>query len=528
MSEILREPVSDPDRAAREGTWNDLILADRMRVGGVAAVMLKVGLIMIGVAGIAGWLALALVHMNDRYMVGHGAGEWMALARYANEGTLYPPLSDGVRFGGTRYMPLPIVVNAAAARLSGEHLASGKAVAMVLFAALLILVFIALRRLNCPIPLAVALTGLLPATNTGLLAGSTIGGDVLVVVLQLGALLAMNAAVRRQVPAAFAAAGMLSGLAITAKLTGFWSVLAVLSWSVFQRDRRGLLWFSIACGAVASLTLGFVQWMSEGRFLTTFMTFAFAGTGGPVGWIRAPNQFMLFGSRDITAVWMVAPFAVAALLAARRLPALTLYHHALGWSLLLTLVVFTDMGTGGNQLLDLAVLTILAVGSLASRLPRDGVHAVSLTTALSFAVAWGGITGIRGFVPDLRAALVSKRTGEVPPRHDPRPLATVLTPSTTLLTDDPTIPVLLGQPPVVLDAFMLRRLDEVQPRLVDGLIARIARHEFEYVALITPLEEDDFWWQHYHFGLRIVEALRNAYVFDSFAEGYYLYRPRPG
>ena len=35
-------------------------------------------------------------------------------------------------------MPLPIIVNATAARLTGEYLVSGKAVAIALFAALLV------------------------------------------------------------------------------------------------------------------------------------------------------------------------------------------------------------------------------------------------------------------------------------------------------------------------------------------------------------------------------------------------------
>ena len=56
---------------------------------------LKVALVAVGAAGIAGWLVLALVHLGDRYNVGHVQGIWMALARYANEGTLYPPLIDG-------------------------------------------------------------------------------------------------------------------------------------------------------------------------------------------------------------------------------------------------------------------------------------------------------------------------------------------------------------------------------------------------------------------------------------------------
>ena len=68
-------------------------------------------------------------------------------------------------------------------------LISGKTVAVVLFAALLILVVNVLRQLRCSWPLAIALTGLLPATQSGLLVGSTVGGDVLSVVLQVAALL---------------------------------------------------------------------------------------------------------------------------------------------------------------------------------------------------------------------------------------------------------------------------------------------------------------------------------------------------
>ena len=66
----------------------------------VGSTFVKVALCIVGAAGIAGWLFLALVHIGDRYKVGHVQGNWMALAQYANEGTLYPPLSDGVRFGG--------------------------------------------------------------------------------------------------------------------------------------------------------------------------------------------------------------------------------------------------------------------------------------------------------------------------------------------------------------------------------------------------------------------------------------------
>jgi xanthosine utilization system XapX-like protein len=518
--------MADPNGSLRDDP-NDMSCGhaprrDRTRV---PAVILKSALVTVGAAGIAAWLGLALVHLGDRYKVGHVAGHWMALARYANEGTLYPPLSDGVRFGGTRHMPLAILLNAGAGRLTGEYLTAGKIVALILFATLLVLVFIVLRQLRCPWPVAVALVGLLPATNTGMLVGSTVGGDVLAVVLMLGALATITAATPRRARMWTVAAGALAGLAVASKLTGVWAALAVLSWLGLRRDWPQLAWFSAACASCAVVTLGVTQWASDGRFLTTFVTLTFAGTEDSVGWIRAPSQLVFFGSRDMAAVWMVAPFAVLGALAAGRFSALTLYHHALGWSLLLTLVVFTDIGAGLNQLLDLGVLTIVAVGYLFSCLSTERLGAVSLSTALALAIVWAGATGVRGFVPDVREAITSAQTGRIPPAYNPRPLAETIAPDDSLLAEDPGLPVLLGQTPIVLDAFMLRRLEQLKPEAVDILIRRIERREFDHVAMIIPLDEDDFWWQYYHFGLRVVRALRDAYVLDRHVDGYYIYRP---
>ena len=376
----------------------------------------KVALCMVGAAGIAGWLFLALVHISDRYKVGHVQGHWMALAKFVNDGTLYPPLSDGARFGGTRHMPLPILLNATAARLTDEYLVSGKAVALALFTALLSLTFLVLRQIRCPAPLALALTGLLPATNTGVLAGSAMGGDVLSVLMQVGALVTASVAVRRDRVQWMMAAGVLAGVAICSKLTGVWATLGVLSWLAVRRDWQRLLYFVTACGATTAITLGIVQSASQGRFSTTFLTLTFAGTGGPASWLRAPNQGIYFAAQDLLAVWMVAPFALLGVLAAWRGSALTLYHHALAWSLVLTLIVFTDVGAGLNQLLDPAVLTIAAVATLAAHVRHERLGAATLQTALALGVIWAGITGVRGLVPDLREAVARVRSGSPSPQ----------------------------------------------------------------------------------------------------------------
>ena len=188
--------------------------------------------------------------------------------------------------------------------------------------------------------------------------------------------------------------------------------------------------------------------------------------------------------------------------------------------------MFIDVGAGLNQLLDPAVLTVAVIGNFASSIRHDRIGAATLGTALAVGVIWAGITGVRGFVPDLREAVASLRRGAPPPQYNPRPLANVVGPDATLLTEDPGIAVLLGRAPIILDPFMLRRLGQVQPRMLDVLVARIEGGEFAYVALINPLDGEESWWRDYHFGLRLVTALRKSYAFARTADGYYLYQPR--
>src|SRR2546423_1627727 len=90
---------------------------------------LGVGLAAAGVLILSGWAFLAVVHADDRYHVGWVEGTHTALARFAAGGDLFPALYDGHVYGGTRFMPGPIVLHAGLALLTGEYLVSGKLIA---------------------------------------------------------------------------------------------------------------------------------------------------------------------------------------------------------------------------------------------------------------------------------------------------------------------------------------------------------------------------------------------------------------
>jgi hypothetical protein len=473
---------------------------------------------LIAVAGLAlaGWLFLVVAHLNDRYLVSHVQGAWMGLAEYANEGTLYPPLYDGERYGGTRWMPLPILLNAAAARITGEFLVSGKLVALAMMAVLLVLVFRALRGAACPVPLSLALTATILATDQGRNAGVAFGGDVLPVVLQLGALLAATSAWRWGLPAA----GILAGLAVASKTSALWALLGLGTWLIVHRRWRDLAWFTVAVVGAAGVVLGAVQVASEGRLLDNLRVLTLAGVGGGAGPIRAPNQVLFNLATYGPAIWALVPLALFGAVTAGGWRRMSPYHLALGWALVLLLVVYADVGTSFNQLLDTTVLTVIGVGYLAGRLQGRAARA-PLAAVLSLVVLWGSVTGIAlSLVPDVRGTI----RGD-PLAYPTEPLADVVRSEDQLLAEDPYVPLSLGRKPTVLDPFMLRRLDAVEPAAVDGLIRRIEDQEFDYVVMVLRLEVNDYWWQNFHFGPRVIAALRDAYTFERVIDDYFVYLP---
>jgi hypothetical protein len=205
---------------------------------------------------------------------------------------------------------------------------------------------------------------------------------------------------------------------------------------------------------------------------------------------------------------------------------LSIHVVSLACCLVVLVVVLADVGTGWNQLIDLVVLTVLVAGELAGRSRSDPLAAVAVPAALAVLLLWVTVTGLVVTVgPDAREAVGMLRGAEL---YSRQPLSGQATAVTRLLSEDPYVPVSLGQRPVVLDPFMLLRLERRDPAAVQRLIERIRAREFELVVLVVPLEPpDQEWWREMHFGVRVTEALAGAYTYGGRAQGYYLYRPRP-
>jgi hypothetical protein len=182
------------------------------RVGRVvAAFLIVLAVSIIAVSGL-----LAIVHLNDRFQVDWSAGTRLALAEWAERGEVYPPLFDGEHYGGTRYMPIPFVLHAAFSDLTGNLLASGKALSLLYMSLLLALTFLILRRMGAPTFVSLALVATILSTKVGIHQLAGVREDAFAAFLQLTALFIVWRSSGRAV---IASAGALAAIAVFTKLT---------------------------------------------------------------------------------------------------------------------------------------------------------------------------------------------------------------------------------------------------------------------------------------------------------------------
>jgi hypothetical protein len=477
---------------------------------------LEWGVRVVASLAVASWALIALAHVDDTYALDQTAGAWMALARYVNEGVLYPPLYDGTLFGGTRFMPLQFVLHAGVARLTGEYLVSGKLVAYTGAVVLLALTFELTRRLSRSPTIALGLVAAILVTPTGLLAATSIRGDALPVALQLGAVTLATRSSRR----ATAAAAALSAVAILSKSSALWGVLAIVVW-LAMRERRRLPLFLGCFVILLGGGLGLFELISSGRMSENIVGFSSAGLGGPLSIADdGSHKFVSYAERYANAMWLLLPLALVGVVSALARRRLAIYHLSFLIALPLAVAELADTGVSWNHLIDLEVLTAIVVAALcgsATARSRPLAETVVLVTLI-----WGIATAFqleeRHDVADAARALVGKSA-----KFEAKPLADEIEPGDDFLSEDPYIAVSLGRDPVVLDPFMLLRILRDHREWSDDVVRKIEQRRFTSVVLLRRLDPADRWWREYHFGTRVARAVARNYRLERREGRYWVY-----
>lgn len=471
------------------------------------------------ILAVSSWLFAAFALVDDAYGVDHVGGTWLGLAQLAGHGTLYPPIYDGHFLGGTRYMPLPILLHGGLGALLGDYLVAGKLIVYTLTIALLVVVALLLRLSRCPLPIAALLIATLLVSGTGVTTSIWLHHDTLPVILQLVAVGLIAHSTRRK---ALVGAGVLSALALVAKLSAIWAPLAIGLW-LLTRERSRLPVFATSFLGTALVLFGTFEAVTRGRLGDNIVHFGLS-TSRSESLAREVSRIRLIfgeGLGPLRLLLVLALVVVAGNLWRRRL---TVYHVSLLVSLPVLAVVLADPGTSWNQLLDLQVLSVVVVGGAWPRLRplfRTGLTLVVLAAAI--------LSYVEKSLPPVETAsnAVAHGTSRLPE------IARGLSPNMQLLSEDPYVPISLGQRPVVLDAYMLWAIAHRRPEARDDLVQRIDAREFDAVILFNRPEDRStsgvvrFWYEKISFGPEIVDAIERNYRAAAEVDGRWIYTPRP-
>ena len=476
----------------------------------IARRVMHLGLVLVVLGGLLAFLIPPTAHVGDRYRLGLSPSSWIALAWTANNGEFYPPLHDDQgRFGGTRYMPVPIMLLAGAARISGEYVKSGKIVSFFSTTVFLAVLMVMLRQNRCTWLVSLALASVVVMSQTGQEALTAIRCDALPTAMQLGALWLVT---RSRSSASIIAAALLCTLGVFTKLSAVWAAGAIGLWLLFL-DRKALVLF-VASGLVSfGVGMGLVHWISDGRFIENLTGLSVSGIRGK--WTITKwglPRLLKFITEWSPVMWTLMPMALLSVLWAAARREWTPTHVAYLLCGPMMVVLYADVGVGENHLIEPLALTTVLVGHLWGRASESPRAWNDLRALIVMAIIAGAAASmLTKLWPEIRRSIDMLRTGEVHPFDVINPLSEYIAPETKLLSEDAYLPVLMNQRPIVTDAFMLLRIDQQYPEWVDGLIDRIKRQEFDVIVLFESVDRTGWYFNQICFGPRIITAIDENY-----------------
>jgi hypothetical protein len=480
----------------------------------------------IALAALVAWAAvivvmvavLAVVHVDDRYGVSAASGVWMGLAAAARDGVWYPPLYAHGFFGGTRYMPLPILFELVGRAVSGEYLVSAKLLIYAVNVPLYVLFFRAAKRRSGSAPIAFAIVATVLTSSAAATTVLAFRWDALALLLQV---IAVELIGREATPRSTIAAGVVCGLAITTKVTALWAPAAIVVWLV--RKPRELGTFAGSLAVTTGAIVATIDALSHGRMLHQLREFTFAGSGNST-FSTGFHRFYHLGLRDQRELPLLLALAVVSFVAAVAARRVGIYELGLLFAVPIVIVVMRDFGAYENHLLDLELLSGLAVAGLwgSPHVRRPELARVVVAAALVLASC---LAARLTLIPDARAAASHELRGRADTRYAVQPLPAVTAQGTCALFEDGSVPILAGQRPIVLDAFITHRLQTEDPRVLQHLLGRIERGGYRTIALTFPLTNIG-WFQTLDFGSAFVAAVEKNYHLTATAPGFFLYVPR--
>ena len=462
----------------------------------------------------------AIVSIASGLYLNLGSGVWLALARDTADGLFYRPLWNGVEYGGTRYFPMLFVAIAALMRVGIPVVAAGVTVSMLGLAAMAAALFVLLKRLTVPAPLAILGAALATAPYFVHQTAFAVRCEPIAAAFAIAGLAALAPvekhpdSVRRELLAA-----ILFISAFLTKITCVYAPAAVTLALLFSGRRSAAVRVASMTAGGAILALVAINVTSGGRALEAFRACALAGSGfsSLVSPLTVLRPLELIGtSHLLTVVFLLATIALVLAWHTRTvLPAVYLLTAGA-----VTGVIFTSPGTIlTSHILDAYVAAIVLVTTVTAAQTGRMRHAGE--AALIVLTLWAAAQNVV-----LVGKLITHGIVEKSAAADRELLVALKDCGGSIVSESPLIPLYAGHRPVVLDPFAFRVVAMNRPEIETDLVGRIERREFSCVVLeqdpSTP--QGHAWYANVNLTTHVIDAVRGHYRLERTVAGERFFR----
>lgn len=470
--------------------------------------------------GLLGSAGLLIWYLPDG-VPGHTSGVWAALANDFSLGILYRPVFDDFGYGGTRYMPLYFILYGILINLLQDPVLAGFCLSLAAVVLLDAGVYLLLREIGVRPLVAIPLTALPHASISFQLLTLEFRGDFLASALNIwGILFALKHFKNKSwFPLALSSAAF-SG-AMFSKFTTVQGLGSILIFYFLAGRKKSAVWLTAVIGALGVVSLLILHISSDGRMLANVMA-CLSGGGGLDYALKTPYWFMRVIVED---PFLLVIVCLAGFLAIKTVKdnLKTFPYIYFGITFVFTVLIFSSPGTDHNHLMDLLIagVMILAINFLQSPGHSRVYNRCFIFIILGILFTW--VPGTISIKDHMEA--VGK-----PTRAKLLSIGERLGPDVkNLLAQNPLVPIMLNQRPILMDPFSLRLTASKYPEINKDFNDKIENQFFGAVILTdfsgAPLDKlEDEMENHKSKGTYsfLGEVHFNKGFFDRLRKHYYL------
>ncbi|MCH7623204.1 MAG: hypothetical protein IIB46_03895 [Nitrospinae bacterium] len=438
-----------------------------------------------GLTAFIGSLSLLFWFLPGAIPSGTTSGVWAALANDFAQGIFYRPVFDDFGYGGTRYMPVFFVIYGFLISYLHDPVTSGFLLSLTSLAFLEIGIYFLLRETGVRKSIIIPFILLIHASISVQMLTLEVKEAFLATGFNLwGIVFALkHLKTKSRLYLIFSAVFFLG--AFFTKFTTLGGLLTVLLYFLIQKKKSSAIYLASLTAIPGAVIIFLVNDFSQNRAFESFQACALGGFN--LGYaIKTPLWFATFIIRD--PFLMVLLGLAGCLIINKRkaiLDSFLFFYFTI--SFVSTFAIYSSPGTDNNHLIDLLIASTLV---LAFEFQKNQNFFKLYNLSFLFIILGTLYTWIPGTIS------VKDHIEPIgkPTRDTIRFIADRLGPAKeNLLSENPLVPLLMGQRPIVMDAYSIRIIAKQSPAIHKDFIRKIENNYFGAIILLdwsgAPLDQ---------------------------------------